>query len=306
MKICSRVVLNTNYFQSLKEGHLEPVRARGFSVSVGMSAFYETWAAAAREGKIGIIVGPARALSRIVDPEYPIAPNAGDFFWRFRVARRRRERDRVTNRFRAWAVYNWHLAATGNVNEKELERVGLEADAYLRQRGQSWQTFAKPWKVKIEPDCPPERRSILEELNAKAELDLKAFKSLDPRKRQARFVARVDEGLVARGLRAALVRSRFHAFFNVSGWHMWNTACGATTATENDSEDVANLMHLAEPAFLLTRDNKLIHALDESGSYQAPWVRTLPDFLASALPPGRPWGRNARRARESLTRTRTS
>jgi hypothetical protein len=45
---------------------------------------------------------------------------------------------------------------------------------------------------------------------------------------------------------------------------------GAQTATENDSEDLVHLMHLAEPAFLLTQDKRLLKSVDASGTYQAP------------------------------------
>jgi hypothetical protein len=50
-------------------------------------------------------------------------------------------------------------------------------------------------------------------------------------------------------------------------------------------------MHIAEPAFLLTRDGGLIRAVDESGTYQAPWALRLPEPLDGPLPDGRPWGR---------------
>ncbi len=132
-----RVVMDTNYFRTLKGDDFAPVRALGFTVSVNMSAFYETSAAAAREKKPGMIIGPARALSGVVDPTYPIAPNAGDFLWRYSRSRRRSEVDKVRPPYRAWAAYNWALAATGNVDEAALKSIGLEADTYLRQRGKS-------------------------------------------------------------------------------------------------------------------------------------------------------------------------
>ncbi len=54
VKPCGRVVLDANYFRSLKHAHLEPLRARGFRVSVGFSALHEAWAAAAREASAAL------------------------------------------------------------------------------------------------------------------------------------------------------------------------------------------------------------------------------------------------------------
>jgi hypothetical protein len=304
LKPCGRVVVDTNYFRGLREQDIEQLRARGFRVSVSQSAFYEAWAAAARDKDPGIIIGPARNFSRVVDLDYPIAPTAGDLFWRFRVVRRKRDGDRVRARYSAWATLNWQLAVSGNIDETALLRVGQEADEYLRKRGQSWQLYARPWKVRIDAKCSPDERAELEAANAKAREQLEIFKALKHGKRHALFVAFASQGLPERGLRARLVRSRFHAFYNVVAWHMWQKATGAQTATENDSEDITHLMHLVEPAFLLTRDGDLLKSVDASGTYQAPWVRTLEQFLRAPLPVGRPWGISARLQAASFDRAK--
>jgi hypothetical protein len=98
-------------------------------------------------------------------------------------------------------------------------------------------------------------------------------------KRQKRFVSHVTRDLTARGLRAALVRRRLHAYFHVIALHMWNTARGATTAVANDSEDFLSLMHVGEPAFLVTRDHGLIKAVDAPKTYQAPWCERWSNSL---------------------------
>jgi hypothetical protein len=176
---------------------------------------------------------------------------------------------------------NWRERKSARVRQviaRLPQAVGLEANEYLRDRGQIWMGYAHRWKVPIPDDCPRDKRKELEALNAKAQADLDMFDALGPRKRHAKFVAQASEGH-DRGLRSGMVRRRFHAFYNVLAWVMWETARGARTATENDSEDLTNLMHLAEPAFLLTRDRALIESVDESGSYQAPWVLRLEEFL---------------------------
>jgi len=98
------------------------------------------------------------------------------------------------------------------------------------------------------------------------------------------------------------VRRRLHAYIHVIALHLRNTAQRATATAENDSEDILTLMHLAEPAFLLTHDEKLIRAVDACGTYQKPWVLKLSELLGGKLPTGRPWGQNGRRAADVFRR----
>jgi hypothetical protein len=283
--LCRRVVLDTNCFRGLKANDLQPLMDAGLQISVGQSAFYETWARAVHENKPGIIIGPARSLAAVVDPEYPIAPNRGDLVWRFSSERRRRERDRVTARYLAWACLNWSLISTGNIDVEILRKHGSDADDYLAKAGRSWQIYASRWK---------------------REEQLEAFRALAPGRRRSLFINHITSDLWRNGFPARTLRRRMHGFYSVIAWHMWSTAQGATQATANDSEDIASLMHLAEPAFLLTRDEKLITAVDASGTYQAPWVLRLADFVSGALPQGRPWGANARNVFASFVRSKPS
>ncbi len=278
-----RVVLDTNYFRALKEEDLAPVHALGFSISVGMSAFLETLAEAARESKPGKIIGPAKSLSRFIDQTYPIAPNAGDFLWRYSSSRGFGDQNKVHVRYLEQSFMNWWWLAVDtklDVDPKQLRAMGLEADAYLRQRGESWQRSASRW--------PKE--------------ELTEFTMFSERKQRALFADAVRKQVARTGTRADLIRRQLHAYVWVAAWHLWQTAKGATTAAENDSEDILSLMHLAEPAFLLTHDEKLIQVVDACRTYQAPWVLSLSQFLAGRLPSGRPWGESARREADVFRR----
>ena len=184
--------------------------------------------------------------------------------------------------YRAWAALNWHLAASGDLDERALLDVGRGANEYLTKAGESWKQYALRWE---EHD------------------NLAWFKALPDSKRRSMFVKHITDDLCSKGFLARRVRQRLHAFYNVIAWHMWNAAMGAHKPTANDSEDLASLMHLAEPAFILTRDDKLIRAVDASGTHQAPWVRRLNGFLNAKLPEGRPWGTKARNALATFVRT---
>ena len=152
-----------------------------------------------------------------------------------------------------------------------LQTIGLEADAYLRRRGKGWQKTASRWP----------------------KVDLPEFTRFPERKQHALFAAHVRTQVARSGFRTELIRRRLHAYIHAMALHLRNTARRATAATENDSEDILTLMHLAEPAFLLTHDDKLIRAVDSSGTYQAPWVLRLSQFLKGNLPTVRPWGPKA-------------
>jgi hypothetical protein len=115
-----------------------------------MSAFLETLAEAARESKPGKIIGPAKSLSRFIDQTYPIAPNAGDFLWRYSSSRGLGDQNRVDVRYLERSFMNWWWLAVDmklDIDPRQLQAkaMGLKADAYLRQRGESWQTSANPW-----------------------------------------------------------------------------------------------------------------------------------------------------------------
>jgi hypothetical protein len=300
VKPSGRVVLDANYFREAKLEHLAPIRERGFRVSVGFSALQEAWAAAAREDKPGLLLGPTRRLRGIVDPDYPIAPTSGDLLRRFAVERRGRDVDPLSHRYRAWATSTWQTLSQGAVDVADVQRIGRLINAHLDKRGGKWTGYARRWSD-IQPDDPNTDADQLTEEERKAlakystvDDQLAFFRSLSPGKRLAQYVRFQTKGITEHGLRVRMVRGRLHAFFHVVGLRSWTTASGATTATANDSEDITSLMHIAEPAFLLTHDTKLIESVDASGSYQAPWVLRLQEFLGGPLPLGRPWGIGAR------------
>jgi hypothetical protein len=93
------------------------------------------------------------------------------------------------------------------------------------------------------------------------------------------------------------IQERYHCYFRLAAQHAYRSATGVGRPTqENDSEDLQLTMHLADDAIVLTRDFALIEQVDETESFQAPWVRSLGEVLDGRVPEGKPWGRSARRA----------
>jgi hypothetical protein len=95
---------------------------------------------------------------------------------------------------------------------------------------------------------------------------------------------------------------RFNAYLSVMGKYLLTTGRGDERAAANDAQDVVQLQHIGEGAIFVTREKKILKCVDDSGSFQAPWVRTLVEVLTERLPRGLPWGRHARRVFASFCR----
>lgn len=63
-------------------------------------------------------------------------------------------------------------------------------------------------------------------------------------------------------------------------------------------------MHLADDVILVTSDIDLIERVDDSGTFQAPYVRTMGELLTGPVPDGPPWGVSARRAAKAHAKRR--
>jgi hypothetical protein len=118
-------------------------------------------------------------------------------------------------------------------------------------------------------------------------------------------IARKLKPLFAKQAGVTRLAERYDAFFSV------NAIVAARDAKktphqlkphENDAEDLQLLLQLAQPAFVLTQDNGLISYVDDSGTFQAPWVRTIGELLTDPLPSGVPWGRSAKQQAKNFRR----
>jgi hypothetical protein len=67
---------------------------------------------------------------------------------------------------------------------------------------------------------------------------------------------------------------------------------GARMPKKNDGVDFTLAMHVAEDCILVSADDQFIAIADQSGTYQAPWIRRMNDL--DDLPEGPPWGESAR------------
>lgn len=96
------------------------------------------------------------------------------------------------------------------------------------------------------------------------------------------------------------VADRFDAHIAVTALRLHSAGLGARMPKENDGADLALTMHIAEGCVLVTNETQLVKLVDDSKTYQAPWVRRLNDL--DDLPQGPPWGEGARRLAQSFRR----
>jgi hypothetical protein len=172
----------------------------------------------------------------------------------------------------------WRRFAKRDVSDNFIAEAGLTIETAAKQRGQEWvetNELAASVPGWNDPDVAEE------EIARRVAHD---------------FFERFGPQLSVRGG----MHERFEGFYRSAGLHAARSRGRAMgrlpKSTENDAEDLQILMHLGEGAFVATNDFRLISHVDASGTFQAPWVRTVEELLTETLPGGLPWGRTARRA----------
>ena len=82
---------------------------------------------------------------------------------------------------------------------------------------------------------------------------------------------------------------RVDALYRATAWLLLDAALG-NVGDRNDDSDRRLLWHLSDGRILMTGDTRLVRAVRESGSIQAPWVLTLEEIENGAqLPTQPPW-----------------
>ena len=172
----------------------------------------------------------------------------------------------------------WHAIAARGLPEQLLLEGGRQIEMDAQERAKGW----------------------TETVNAAAGVD-EWDEATTPAKEIARQVAhRFFETFGPQLSVPGGMHERFEGYYRAAGLHAARAKARVTgklpKVDENDAEDLQLLMHIGEGAFVATFDLNLIEHVDASGSFQAPWVRTIGELLTSKLPKGLPWGRSARRA----------
>jgi hypothetical protein len=289
-----RLVFDTHYYYTLDAPVLRELRSRGYALSVSMSAFIEAWARCRRDRTPALFFGPAKKLAPFIDSAYPIAASSSDLFIRLGAQLPDAERNRA--RFVEWSQIAWKHAATSNSRDPFYRVHGAAAKKEVASRRRTWLAMARSWanlsKQQEERARTEKRRRELEERNRSNDRLLREANPKSLWKAMRRYLIAFHP---LPGMQPPSGEERFNAYMRVMGEYLLRTGRGGATAAANDAQDVLQLQHIGEGAFFMTRERKILKLVDQSRTFQAPWVRTLVEVLTERLPRGSPWGRHARR-----------
>lgn len=277
-----RVALDTNYARYAAPAALEQLRARGFRLSVPMSILGEWWAGALKRDRDGReherFRGRLRTLVPLLDEEEPILPD-GDVLQRYLHAH-------------ATRAPGIRRAASIDARQRLLG---------LMQEGVSEALWRRIGQVAL--DHVTEAEDIFMD-------SIRAARSR-PRPELAQPLVPAEAAasgkfVLAEHTRLIQLLPRNDGFFSVfalRATRAFTEPPHASTRIEpNDAQDHKLLTNLGWPSFVATKDFRLIRDVDESGTVQRPWVRTIYELLNEPLPLGPTWGRPARRAAEQFVR----
>lgn len=285
-----RLVFDTQYFKRLLEPELAELCRRGFVLSVSSSAFVETWRQARRDRKPGLFYKPARRFGPFVDPGYPIAAQTGTLFARLGAP----PRQGGTSAARALEVtlLLWKHALTSNAEDPFYRKGGEAARAHVLSERRDWLKLAKPWTTKRDGRISDKKHQQF----------LSLVTGADPRRLQKAMFRVVRDAITPPGMAPTFTSERFDAYIRVTSSYLLAAGRRAQQPTGNDAQDVMQLTHVGEPAIFVTHERKILGLVDRSGTFQAPWVRSLAEVLSERLPRGTSWGRHARGVASSFRR----
>jgi hypothetical protein len=240
-------------------------------------ALAELWAKAGREADPEVLTRRVRALDRIVDPRDPLHPTGVQLVQRVGGTVQGPNLVRPHEQFALRAAAFWRQLVDGPSDRDAILRQGRTINSEIDDDAADW------LGANEEAVALGERAGSLPESTA---------------------VRAVAADLVAHFATQVSVRDgvqeRFHGYYRSVALHAiraWKRRRGLLPKIDlNDSEDAQLPMHIADRAFVATHDLNFIEHFDASGTFQAPWMRTIGELLSQPLPVGDPWGRSARRA----------
>jgi hypothetical protein len=283
MLIARRVALDTNYARFAPIGALEALVRRGFLLSLPIGVFEEWWAGTIARDSGGDEFHRFRnrvaRLVPLLDSRWPLLPDSATLTKvlrasRSRGAKIRRDRSELARR-RLMGVVGAGLTPEmwRSVGSLARDQIDQEAAFFM-----SAVTVARALDPQVLPTSEKEAVDIQKRIMA-------------IRSGFGHCLARCDAFFSVFTLRAlrSLVEKR--------GQH--------GRIEPNDMEDHSLLLNIAWPTIIATSDIRLIRAVDESGTFQSPWVRTLSELLTTYLGLETPWGRDAKRRGRRFVRPQT-
>jgi hypothetical protein len=274
------LVLDTNIFGFEPLGEFAKLADRGMVLRVSEVALYERLAASLRDHDEGVplertrdkFASRARAVAPYLEATTPIALGGANLTRRIVAQADETAPDERAETWAADLISLWRRVVAGEMSDEHWHRAGNVARDML----DSWDADHLALCNDDEVQIGDVQWGQIPENELRSELRAIGGAFSDA------AVERLDAQLCS-------VSYRVHQ----AKW-------GARGPKKNDGADLSLPIHIAEGCFLLTRDGKLVRLIDESRTYQRPWVRR-PDDLDD-LPDGLPWGHYARDVNRAFRR----
>lgn len=280
-----RVILDTSYLRGAQLPLLARLRRDGFRVAISTLALGELWARSCAEGNKGLLFSRCAKIAHFIDGTQPIVPGDGllihQLGGRFRDGRPPIDLAATEVGIREL----WSRIAAGQMVEREWDELGNMLRVELDSAAADYTNM-----VAAARSNPVNKLSDDEEF---------------------RFLGRMATDLTEPMARKVSIpggfQERFHGYARVvalRALHMLRNRPGYDFPVDvNDVEDSRLINHVASPGDLVAcLDFAFLTFVDRSGTFQAPWVRTIGEILTDPLPPPQGWGRPARRFAEGFKR----
>jgi hypothetical protein len=279
------VVLDTNVYRGAPTEKLAALRSRGVVVRVSDLALYEAWARSVREYREermsrqqarGLLFARAKSVAPYLDAQTPIAATGGALA-RGVIAQvdggALKPRDL---RYLEHLPELWGRLIGVGLSDEEWIQAGIDAQKHLEELDANLFDLARreddlrknPVPDDVDPADLPGQYDLWDSLSD-----------------EQRFAA-VRDYLKATWTMTDAVADRFDAHIAVTARRFQAAAAGARMPKRNDGTDAALTMHIAEGCILVTDEGQLIKLVDESKTYQRPWVRRLNDLEDLPVSPG--------------------
>jgi hypothetical protein len=284
------LVLDTNVARFARIGTLEALASRGLRLRVSETAYLEWWSQGVRmlpDNRVearAIFFGRAKKIAPLLDQETPIAISAGMLARRI-VAEADGQPipDEYDARERG-LIKQWKTVSGIGFTDEEWSEWGRVAEAHLQELDAELIRMALP------------ERELAKKIPAEMKEANDAWVALPPDEQLAHLRRFVKETLKLSDAAA----ERVDAHIQTTALRLHAAARGARLPKRNDGADVSMSTQVGSGCIMVTDEWQFVDIVDQSGTYQAPWVRRLDDL--DELPEGLPWGDTAREAQRAFKR----
>jgi hypothetical protein len=274
---------------------------RGFRLRIAQTALLEWNAACVRqwEGENGSrqearkkFFGRAKSIASFLDHESPIAMDGGALTARIVAEVDGEQPHQGVERTEHNLTSLWREIVGVEMTDEEFRDAGRKADEFLASLDEGLIRLARR-EEELRQNAPPPGMD-----SAQLAADYATYDTLA----ESAKLDGLRRHCVTTWEFSPAVAERFDGHICTTAYRLHMAARGARLPKKNDGADASLTLHLGAGCILLTDERKLVDIVDESGTFQAPWVRQSHDL--DDLPQIPAWGEQARNVVRAFRRKR--